>query len=125
METDVEAGCSKGNWQRLGLEPYFTISHVFRFSDIQSKQLESIKNVTLQQFGSFYEVYDDEGHIVTNYHVIECLATQMRKTFKLLQSKLAGISLSRPMFSSVLKVKKPCSILQPTEAIQLCHCKVH
>ena len=87
METDVEAGCSKGNWQRLGLEPYFTIS------DIQSKQLESIKYVTLQQLGNFYEVYDDEGHIVTNYHVIECLATQMRKTLKLLQSKLAGTSL--------------------------------
>lgn len=83
METDV-AGCSKGNWQRLGLEPYFHHFPFFSFRALSTNTWNHLEICRTAATQKFYEVYDDEGHIVTNYHVIECLATQMSKTFKLL-----------------------------------------
>lgn len=52
METDV-AGCSKGNWQRLGLEPYFHHFPFFSFRALSTntwKHLEICRTAATQKF---------------------------------------------------------------------------
>jgi hypothetical protein len=52
METDV-AGCSKGNWQRLGLEPYFHHFPFFSFRALSTNtwnHLEICRTAATQKF---------------------------------------------------------------------------